>query len=337
MERFSRRYKSVQSEPMVDKMETTDPLPISDSRELGGSLDDIRAFCAVVDFGSISAAAGQRSETKGAVSRRVTRLEQRLATTLLARRPRAVSVTEEGFAFYDKAREALALLGDAAESASKARSEPQGHLRITAPVDFGLELLPPIISRFRRQHPQITVQLLLTSSVLDLTTHRIDLALRASSDLPDMDYRAAPLAANIDVHLYATPSYLAERGQPREPQDLLSHDLIVANDLMDAVALTLMSKGRVERIAMQPAVQTGGMASAFRIVLADGGIGPVPDVVAAVAINDGRLHPVLPHWTVKRARLHAITIAGHNAPARVRLFKEFLREELASLGATTSL
>lgn len=308
---------------------------MSDPQEIGGSLDDLRAFCAVVEFGSITAAAGERDETKGGISRRVTRLERRIGTTLLARRPRAVSVTEEGLAFYSKVREALALLSDAAESASNAQSEPQGHLRVTAPVDLGLELLPLIISRFRRRYPQITVQLLLTSSALDLTTHRIDLALRASSELPDMDYRAAPLAS-FDVRLYATPTYLAERGEPQEPHNLSGHDLVVASDLMDATVMPLTSRGHVEHVAVKPVVQTGELASVFHIVLADGGIGPVPDVVAATALEDGRLRAVLPDWTVRSARLHAITIAGRKAPARVRVFKEFMREELAGLGAVTS-
>ncbi len=293
------RDKPVELQPMVDEMETGSRVAAPDPREFGGSLDDIRAFCAVVEFGSISAAAGELGETKGGVSRRVTRLERRLGATLLARRPRAVSVTEEGLAFHHKAREALSLLSDAADSASEARSVPRGHLRVAAPVDFGLELLPPIISRFRRQFPQITVELLLTSSALDLTTHRIDLALRASSELPDMDYRAAPLVS-FDVRLYATPAYLAERGEPREPRDLTGHDLVVARDLMGPTAMSLTSRGRVERVVLKPAVQTGELASVSRIVFADGGIGPVPDVVATTAVEDGRLCAVLPRWTVSK-------------------------------------
>lgn len=316
---------------MVDDMETASRVGAPDPRALGGSLDDLRAFCTVVELGSISAAAGKLGETKGAISRRVTRLEKRLSTTLLARRPRAVSATEEGLAFHAKARDALSLLGDAAEAASEARSLPQGHLRVTVPVDLGLELLPPIISGFRRRYPQITVELLLTSSALDLTSHRIDIALRASSELPDMAYRAIPLVS-FDVRLYATPAYLTERGAPKTPGDLSAHDLVVARDLMSSAAVSLTSRGRVERIALWPAVQTEELASVSRIVLAGGGIGPMPDLVAAPAVENGLLQVVLPNWTVATARLYAITVAGRDAPARVRVFKEFVREELGRLG-----
>ncbi len=317
---------------MVKEMETKSEVAGRHTREFGGSLDDIRAFCAVVEFGSISAAARALSESKGGISRRVARLEKRLGAALLARSPRAVSVTEEGLAFHAKSREALTLLGDAAEAVNDARSVPRGHLRVTAPIDFGLDLLPPIIGRFRRQHPQITVELLLSSSALDLTAHRIDLALRASSELPDMEYRAVPLVG-FDIHLYAAPGYLAERGEPQVPRDLSGHDLVIARDLMGFSSITLTGGGKVEHVPLKPAVETGELASVSRIVLAGGGIGPVPDVVAIAAVEDGRLRTVLPRWTVGSARLHAITVAGREAPARVRVFKDFVRQQLTGLGA----
>lgn len=94
--------KAVEPELMVAEMETMNSAGAPDPRELGGPLNDVRAFCIVVELGSISAAAGTLGRTKGAISRRVTRLEGRLSTTLLARRPRAVSVTEEGLAFHIK-------------------------------------------------------------------------------------------------------------------------------------------------------------------------------------------------------------------------------------------
>lgn len=319
------------SQRMVDDKETNKRVP--DPRELGGSLDDIRAFCAVVDGGSITAAARQLQETKGGVSRRITRLERRLGTTLLARHPRAVTPTEEGIAFHSKAHAALALLDDAAEAASEAQSVPRGHLRITAPVDLGLDLLPAAISAFRQRYPPITVELMLTGSALDLATHGIDIALRATSQLPDMDYRAAPLV-DVDVRLYATPAYLATRDEPQKPAELEGHDLVLARDLMPNNAIPLATSRRSERIPIRPAVQTDEMASAAQLVLAGAGIGPITDVTAQPAVEEGRLKPVLEGWTVSSARLYAITLAGRQAPARVRLFKEFLRERLNGLGAS---
>ena len=148
---------------MVDKMET-----------LGGPLADVRAFCMVVELGTISAAARVLGETKGGVSRRLSRLEQLLGVSLLARTPRSVTPTEEGNIFFARAREGLLLLDEATELARDARATPRGHLRVTAPVDLGYELLPELVVKFQRQYPDITVDLLLSDNALDLAANQID-------------------------------------------------------------------------------------------------------------------------------------------------------------------
>lgn len=305
---------------------------VDEAETIGGSLDDIRAFCAVVEFGTVSAAARLLGETKGGVSRRVSRLERHLGVGLLARTPRAVTPTEEGAAFYIKARDGLRLLDDAAEGARSSRSVPSGHLRVTASLDIGLEVLSELVVRFRALHPQIMVELLLTDSPLDLAANRIDLALRASSTaLPDMGYRASELAT-FCASLYASPVYLAARGEPQMPADLSGHDLVLAHGAVGAMQIGLSDrKGRMEQVLARPVIRTTDFSSVLRIVAAGGGIGPVPDVVAAASVASGSLVQVLPGWTWLEAKLHAISLGGREMPARVRVFREFIRAELAGM------
>lgn len=330
---------------MIDKTETylTDAREqshgqeaTSDPRMLGGSLADIRAFCAIVDFGTVSAAARELGETKGSISRRVSRLERRLGTALLARTPRAVTPTEEGTAFHARARDALTLLADASEEVQAARSVPRGNLRITAPTDIGIDVLPTLIAGFRRQYPQVTVELLLTSAPLDLATHRVDLALRATAgDLPDMDYRAMPLL-DFAIRPYAAPAWLAGRDAPKDPADLHGHNLVMPRDYGAAAPLTLRSaRGRTETVPVHPVIRTGDYASVHRIVRAGGGIGPLPEIIAAPALAAGELQTVLPDWSAGTARLHAITLRGREAPARVRLFRDYMRTALQSHAETS--
>lgn len=308
---------------MVDELET-----------FGGSLDDVRAFCTVMALGSVSAAARQLGSTKGGISRRVSRLERRLDVKLLARTPRRVSATEEGKSFHLKAREALALLEDAAEGARGSRSEPRGHLRVTASLDVGLDVLPALVVEFRALHPRITVELLVTDSTLDLAAHQVDLALRATvQDLPDMGYRAS-LLAEFAIALYATPDYLAAHAPPAAPAELARHDLVVADAVGDIgqVAFT-HRRGREERVAVVAALRTSDYASAMRLVLAHGGIGALPDICASGPLAAGRLVRILPEWHVARARLHAISLGGRDAPARVRAFRDYVRERLGAMAA----
>lgn len=304
---------------MVDELET-----------IGGALEDIRAFCAVAEFGTVSAAARQLGETKGSISRRLSRLEHRLGVTLLARAPRAVSPTEEGNAFYIKAREALAWLDDAAEGARQSQDVPQGHLRVTAPVDIGIELMPPIVAKFRALHPQITVELLVTDTPLDLAANRIDLALRAQDgNLPDMVYRAS-LVAPLRVGLYAAPDYLEANGWSGDtPAALAEQHFVISREFTGAAQLVLTDRrGRTQEVVIRPSIRTGDYASVLRLAIAGAGIGPVPDLVAAAHVASGSLAPVLADWSLSEGQLYAISLSGQHAPARVRVFREFVRTEL---------
>ncbi len=304
---------------------------VYDSETIGGAIEDIRAFCAVLEQGTISGAARHLGESKGSISRRISRLEQRLNAVLLTRTPRAVSVTEEGIAFYTKARDALELLDDGIRGAMASRAVPQGHLRVTAPHDLGLDVLPDLIACFRDRHPQITVELLLTDASLDLARDRVDLALRASGGgLPDMAYRATPIM-DLQIGLYAAPDYLANHGAPASPAELQQH-IIVANweRRRGSEHLNLTGpRGRYTEVTVNPAVHVSDYAGVHRLLLAGMGVGPLPDAVAAGSVAAERLLPVLPQWTLMRARLYGISVSGRQAPARVRVFLDFIRAELA--------
>lgn len=305
---------------------------VDESETLGGALEDLQAFCAVIEFGSISAAARQLQETKGGVSRRISRLEARLGAALLARTSRAVSATEEGTAFYLKARDALSLLAEATNDARQSSSVPRGHLRITAPMDLGIDVLPPMLVHFRELHPQISIELLLTDSPLDLAANRIDLALRATpGNLPSMNYRASVLSG-FTLNLYAGHGYLRQAGAPQTPQQLAAHSLVTCRELLGSTSLTLTDqRGRSTDMLLQPSIRTSDYASAQRLLLAGAGIGPLPDLVAARSVASGALQRVLPDWHISRGSLYAISLGGAEAPARVRVFREFLRGELALL------
>ena len=302
----------------VDEMET-----------LSGALDDVRTFCRVVELGTLSAAARVMGETKGSISRRLRRLETSLGLQLLARHPRSVSVTAEGQMFYSKAREGLLLLDEGAELARATRSEPRGTLRITAPLDLGQEWLPPLLVAFAEQHPQIRIELLISNQRLDLASHQIDIALRATGGgLPDMGYSARSLT-RLAMGWYATPDYLARASIPTRPEDLPQHALVLMSGA-HGCSIVLEQGTRQERLTLWPRLQTQDYASALRLTLAGGGIGYFPALVAEGSLQRGLLQPVLTDWTTSSGELFLITQSGLRVPARVQAFKQFLLERLAS-------
>lgn len=297
---------------------------VARTETFGGSLDDLRAFCAVVDFGTVTAAAASLRETKGSVSRRISRLEAALGATLMARHPRAVSPTAEGLAFYAKAQASLSLLDEAAEAARDARTIPAGNLRVTTSVDFGIEVMPEIVTSFRAAYPQITVDLLNTDARLDLAANRIDLALRLG-DAVETGYRAA-LIVNLWIGLYASPAYLARRPAPASLAALAEHDLILSRERPGAAGIPLDDgRGQTEQVALRPAIRASDFATALRLTLAGAGIGHLPSLVAAQAVGTGALVRVLAPWATAGGALRALSLAGRELPARVRLFREHVR------------
>ncbi|WP_426314039.1 LysR family transcriptional regulator [Methylobacterium fujisawaense] len=294
-----------------------------------GGLEDVRAFCAVVDLGTVTAAAASLQETKGSVSRRISRLEQALGARLMARTSRAVSPTAEGLAFYAKAQESLTLLDEAAETARDARTVPTGHLRITTSIDFGIEVMPEIVASFRTAYPQITVEMLNTDARLDLAANRIDLALRLGG-AEETGYRAMVLAT-LALGLYAAPAYLLRRPAPTDLAGLRDHDLILARERIGTAGLVLTDgQGRTEPLALSPAIRVSDFATAHRLTLAGAGIGHLPSLVAARAVEAGEILRVLSPWATRGAHLRAVTLAGRELPARVQVFREHVRAALAA-------
>ncbi|GJD98370.1 LysR family transcriptional regulator [Methylobacterium isbiliense] len=287
----------------------------------GGSLDDVRAFCAVVDLGTVTAAAASLRETKGSVSRRITRLERTLGATLMARTPRAISPTAEGLAFHARAQESLALLDEAVETARDARTVPAGHLRVTTSVDFGIEVMPEIVASFREAYPQITVEMVNTDARLDLAANRIDLALRLGR-AEETGYRAV-LIMNLQIGLYAAPAYLARRRAPAAFADLAQHDLILARGRPNDGLLAFSDGvGGTESVRIEPVIRAGDYATVLRLTLAGAGIGYIPSLVAAGAVESGALVRILSPWAIRTGSLRALSLAGRELPARVRVFRE---------------
>ena len=249
--------------------------------------------------------------------------------TLLARTSRAVSPTADGLAFHARAQESLALLDEALETARGARTEPRGHLRVTASIDFGVEVLPDLVASFRARYPQITIELLITDNRLDLAANRVDLALRLGGAHPDSGYMA-PILAELTIGLYAAPAYLARKPAPADLAGLCDHDVVFSRERVGASQIAVSDRlGREALIDVRPVVRATDFATVLRLTLAGVGIGHIPSLVAAKALGAGTLVPVMPDWASRGGTLRAVSLAGRELPARVRLFREHVRAEVA--------
>lgn len=187
-------------------------------------LGSIELFCFAAELGSFTAAANAASVTPAAVSRSVARLEQRLGVRLFVRTTRQIRLTDAGRIYHEQCRQALAQLTDAERQVTGAQATPAGMLRISAPTPYAHYRLLPLLPRFRRRYPEVTLDIHVSNRNVDFADEGYDLAIRGR--MPADSTLIARKLEDAELVLVAAPSYLARAGAPRDLDDLARHDCI---------------------------------------------------------------------------------------------------------------
>jgi len=187
-------------------------------------LDAMLVLLAVVDAGSLSAAARRLGMPLATVSRKVGELESHLKTRLLIRTTRQLSLTETGQSYVAACRRILEEIGEAERAATGEYTAPKGDLAVTAPVVFGRRHVVPVVAEFLALYPEIDVRLLLVDRLVHLTEEHVDVAVRIG-ELPDSAL-VATRVGEIRRVVCASPRYLASHGVPVHPRDLARHQCI---------------------------------------------------------------------------------------------------------------
>ena len=181
----------------------------------------MRVFVAIVDEGSLTAAAGRLDMSLPAVVRLLAALEHDLGVRLLHRTTRRSSPSHEGREYYERCKRVLAEVEQADAAMSARRREPRGRLRVTAPVGYGRLRIAPLVAEYLARYPGVEVDLLLLDRVVDLVEEGMDVAVRIG-ELPDSSLVARRIGETRRV-VCAAPSYLRREGTPRRPRDLAVH------------------------------------------------------------------------------------------------------------------
>lgn len=188
-------------------------------------LTEMMTFVRVVELKSFSEAARELQTSKSMVSKQITTLEAALGVRLLNRTTRRMSLTDIGSAFYEHCTRISAEIDAARQTASQYQLEPRGVLRVTAPIMFSALHLSPVIDTFVRAHPLVTLELDTSDRVADLVDEGFDVAIRITrSPAPGT---VVHKLAEFDWVTCAAPTYLAARGTPQSPRDLLGHNCLV--------------------------------------------------------------------------------------------------------------
>lgn len=188
--------------------------------------DGVHLFVEVVEAGSFARAGERLSLTRSAVGKAVARLEARLGVQLFQRTNKSQSLTEDGQQYYERCLRAMEELRAGEALLETGRREVAGRLRVSAPVLYGRYCVAPILRNYARQHPRLELEMSFSDRHVDLIADGFDLAVRNGALGNETSLRTRRLASPRKV-LCASPSYLAERGEPRDLSELTGHDLLV--------------------------------------------------------------------------------------------------------------
>jgi DNA-binding transcriptional LysR family regulator len=298
-------------------------------------LNRVAVFVNVVAAESFTAAAEKLGVPKSSVSRGVAQLEEELGVRLLERTTRKLSLTEAGEAFFRRVQPAVAGLEEASAEATSLRREPRGTVRMTAPLELGVAVLPKLIVDFTRRYPRVQVALSLTSRLVDLVGEQFDIALRAGK-LEDSSLVARKVAG-VDLALYASKEYLDRRGRPKSVAELAQHDCILNRSRGGGGTWTLHGPGGEEHVEVNGPVQADAMFFLMDAAVVGGGIALLPQDVADAEFRAGRLERVLPEYALRGGAYYLLMPSSRLVPTHVVLFRDFLVEHLTTFWAQVAV
>lgn len=296
-------------------------------------LNDVAVFEKVVSEGSLTAAAARLGQPKSSVSRALGRLEADLGVRLLQRTTRKLHLTDAGQILFDRARRGLAELRDAELAVTQMQERPQGHLRITMPVELGTKFMGRVVAEFMQRYPEVSIEADLSGRMVNLVAEGFDLALRIG-EFQDSSLIARRLG-NLSARFYASPAYVGRYGVVKKPEDMAAHEAILfmqikqntvqlfsrtARDSSQAEALKLTLSGRLT-------VNNSGMACDAAV--AGLGIALMPAFLCADALASGLLLPVLPEYHVCIGGLYAMYPSREHLSVALRAFLDFLGERMS--------
>ena len=314
------------------------------------STDDVQSlliFARVVEAQSFTGGAARAGISKSVASSRIAALEERLGTRLLHRTTRRLTLTPDGLALYEHAAQMAAAADAAAATGASASPEPRGVLRVNAPVVFAQQYLVEPLAEYLELHPRVRVELLLADRMIDLVEEGIDVAIRISSRLRDSSLVGRKLAEDRTL-VCASPAYLARRGTPLVPAELLHHDCLRYSLLESADEWRFRDggepkAGRQGKAGRAPKEPEASEARSFSVpiearfhaqsgsvlreaALCGMGLAVLPSFMIARDLAAGTLVQVLAPYSFIRLTIQALYAPTRTLPGNVRAFIDLLSQ-----------
>lgn len=287
------------------------------------------AFLAVVERGGFSAAARALGRSPSAVSQAVRALEQRVGVPLVVRTTRSVRLTDAGEALARKAAPAMASVGEAVEEAAGRAGQVAGTLRLTVGRIAVPLVVEPVLEKVLARYPRLAVDVSVDDRLVDVVAERFDAGVRLSESI-EPDLAAVRITPPFRFVVVGSPAYLARRGVPADPGDLLGHDAVVYRSPTTGALQRwdLERKGRTRVVAVRGRVTCNDARLLVRGALDGLGLAYVDEHSARPHLASGALRTVLDAWAPEVPGFFLYFPRRARGEARLKAFLEVAREVL---------
>lgn len=287
---------------------------------------EMNAFVVAVETGGFSAAARKLGLTPSALSKLVSRLEDRLGSRLLHRTTRRLQLTVEGESFFNRVRPILAALEAAETEIREASASPRGLLRLRCGSVFAVHQLSKVIPRFLEQHPGIVLDLTISDEPMAGSEEHVDLAIHIG--MPAETTAVVRHICNVRRVICAAPAYLEKFGTPHTPDDLHGHNCLWITSLPALRRWSFDTDEGIRVVNIDGNVIANNAEMVLQLALAGVGITCLADVIVGESIRQGALVPVLADWHhVEAVPLVASFPSSRNLSPKVRAMVDFLVAE----------
>ena len=291
-------------------------------------LKAFESFVSVATRGSLTAAAKAEGVAPAIMGRRLDALEEHLGVKLMVRSTRSLTLTSAGAAYLDKCRAILDMVDAAEAELMEERATPRGKLRVSLPLSYGLKRLAPLMLEFSQIYPEIQLAMDFTDRRINLIEEGVDLSVRVTGRLEPGDI-VRKLGTSRLLAL-ASPGYLALRGRPQHPSELMRHACIGYAPHGSGRPWVFMVDGRLESFALSFRLQANNGDVLAEAAAQGMGITVQPDFIAADYLAAGRLETLLDAFAPPPLGIYAVLPSNRYMPHAVRLLIEFLSDKLGA-------
>lgn len=287
------------------------------------NLTGMMIFAQVVQSGSFSKAADALGMSKSSVSKKVTFLEDRLGVRLLNRTTRKLSLTEVGQVFFERCERIMSEAEEAELAITRLQDEPRGHLKISAPVSFGIKHLGKPLATFMSKHEDLSVEVSLNDRFVDIVEDGFDMAIRIGR-LPDSSLIAKKIGV-CRLLVVAAPSYLEKYGRPMHPHDLEDHKCLSYTLSRRAGHWPFIEDGKALSVKVDGEIKVNNGDLARDMTIAGAGIAYSPSFIIGPDVRKGSVEVLLEEFEPDPYNIYAVYPHNRHLSAKVRLFVDFLK------------